>query len=119
MPKINWYKSCSYDDTQKRLFHKVAKQRLKALADALNLEPGSYDLRVNKAGVAVSGEITLHSDCLYVQVCQPCTSDEGVMFRTCNGRKDYTGGRNHFAPTDMLDDIEVLAVRCRNILSKT
>jgi hypothetical protein len=44
------------------------------MSTAVSLTPmtshGDYDLRSNEAGLAVSGEITLHADRLYVQVSQ-------------------------------------------------
>jgi hypothetical protein len=53
--------------------------------------------------IAVSGEITLHADRLYVQASQPATgSDTGILFRSCEGRRDYIGGRNNFASLDLL-----------------
>ena len=70
---MDWYKPCAYDDAQKRRFHATGRKRLKALAAALGFEPGSFDLRCNQGGIAVSGEITLHADTLYVQICQPAT----------------------------------------------
>jgi hypothetical protein len=60
--------------------------------------PCSFDLRSNQGGVAVSGEVTLHADRLYVQASQPTTgSDTGILFRSCDGRRDYVGGVNNFA----------------------
>jgi hypothetical protein len=47
-----------------------SENALKALADALRLSSGEFDLRSNKGGIAVSGEVTLHGDDLYVQVSQ-------------------------------------------------
>ena len=44
--------------------------------------------------------------------------DTGILIRTCEGRKDYTGGRNHFAPLSLLDDIPALASRCRTVLGE-
>ena len=114
---MNWYTPCAYNDAQKRSFHLQGRKRLKALADALGFESGSYDLRSNRGGVAVSGEVTLHYDRLYVQICQPATGwDRGILIRSCEGRKDYSGGRNHFAPLSWLDDIPQLAHRCRAVL---
>jgi hypothetical protein len=67
-------------------------------------DPDQYDLRSNFAGPAVSGEITLHADEIYVQVSIPCIRPgREVMFRRCKGRQDYLGDRNHFC------DIAVLA----------
>jgi hypothetical protein len=54
--------------------------------------------------------VTLHADHLYVQACQPATGhDSGILFRACQGRKDYTGGRNNFASLDLLNDPGQLA----------
>jgi hypothetical protein len=107
---FDWNKSCSYDDAQKRRFHSAARSRLKKLAAELHLPAGSYDIRSNRAGIAVSGEVTLHHDGAYIQVGQfALTSHHGVLIRTCKGRRDYTGGRNHFLDLDKLDDIPALA----------
>ena len=107
---FQWDRSCSYDEPQKRRFHSTARSRLKKLAAALELPPGSYDVRSNKAGIAISGEITLHHDRLYVQVGQyGLSSGHGILIRTCKGRKDFTGGPNHFLPLSRLDDIPALA----------
>lgn len=38
---------------------------LRRLAEALALQPAAFDLRFNKGGIAVSGEVTLHGDELY------------------------------------------------------
>ncbi|MGO9474909.1 MAG: hypothetical protein ACLPWS_16135 [Rhodomicrobium sp.] len=116
---MNWYTSCACNDTQKRAFHATGRKRLKALAAALGFEPESYDLRSNLGGIAVSGEVTLHHSALYVQICQPATGwDSGILMRTCQGRKDYTGGPNTFAPLSRLDDIPRLAERCRAVLNE-
>lgn len=116
-PKFDWYRSASYDAQQKQLFHRHARARLKALALEMKFPSGSYDLRSNPGGIAVSGEITLHHDAVYIQVCQPATGwDSGVMIRSCKGRRDYTGGSNNFVPLRMLDDPPILADRVRAIL---
>jgi hypothetical protein len=74
----------------------------------------SYDLRSNAGGIAVSGEVTMHADHVYVQACQPATGhDTGLMFRTCQDRKDYHGGPNHFASLDLLNRPNDLARRIR------
>ena len=98
----------------KRLFHNHARRQLKQLAAALTLVPGDYDLRSNQGGIAVSGEVTLHADHLYVQACQPATGhDSGVLFRTCKDREDYVGGPNNFASLDLLNRPEELARRIK------
>lgn len=102
--EFDFRKSVAYDAEAKRLFHGRAKSQLRRIATALGLEPGSYDLRSNQAGIAVSGEITLHSDHLYVQVSQSAMGyHSGILFRTCKGRKDFVGGTNNFASLDLLN----------------
>jgi len=107
-------KPVAYDAAAKRLFHSRARSQLRRLATALALRPGSYDLRSNPADIAVSGEITLHTDCLYVQASQSAMGNgSGILFRPCKGRKDYVGGPNNFAPLDLLNNPEELAQRIR------
>ncbi|MCW5738167.1 MAG: hypothetical protein KIS73_28860 [Enhydrobacter sp.] len=115
---MDWYAPCAYADAQKRRFHTKARTRLRQLADQLGFCPGSYDLRNNAGGIAVSGEITLHHEAVYVQVSQPATgADTGILIRSCAGRRDYTGGRNHFAPLALLDDIPALAARVKSVMA--
>lgn len=107
---FDWTRSCSYDEAQKRRFHATARSRLKKLAAELGLPPGSYDIRSNRAGIAVCGEVTLHHTAAYIQVSQfGLSSGHGILIRTCKGRNDYTGGANHFAGLALLDDIPALA----------
>jgi len=113
---MNWSKDCAYDDVQKQRFHAAARARLRQLADALGFAPGSFNLRSNKAGVAVSGEITLHHEAVYIQVRQSALGgDMGILIRTCRGRRDYTGGANNWAPLGLLDNIASLAAMVRRI----
>ena len=115
---FDWYRPCAYDAEQKKQFHRHARTSLKALAKELKFSPGSFDLRSNQGGIAVSGEVTLHHERIYVQVCQPATgADSGVLIRTCDGRSDFTGGRNHLAPLSLLDDPTVLADYVRAVMS--
>jgi hypothetical protein len=111
---FDFRKRVAYDTFAKEAFHRNARRQLKRLAEALGLEPEHYDLRSNKAGIAVSGEVTLHADHLYVQASQSAMGrDCGVLFRTCRNRKDYVGGRNNFAPLDLLNRPEDLARRIK------
>jgi hypothetical protein len=120
MPKtphaFDFRKPVAYDLEAKRAFHNRARRQLKLLADALGLAPGSYDIRSNAGGIAVSGEVTMHSAHLYVQACQPASGhDSGILFRTCRGRKDYYGGPNNFAPLDLLNRPRELACRINQV----
>ena len=113
---FDWNRSCSYDEQHKKRFHTTARSRLKKLTAELGLPSDSYDLRSNKAGIAVSGEITLHHDRAYIQVGQfGLSSGHCILIRTCKGRKDYTGGPNHFVALGMLDDLPALAAAVRAI----
>ena len=91
---------------------------MRALAKELRLSPDSFDVRSCLGGVAVSGEIILHGEFIYIQISQPATgADSGVLIRSCNGRCDYEGGRNHFAPLSLLDEPAALAGHVRAVMS--
>jgi hypothetical protein len=108
--RFDFRKRVAYDADAKGRFHREARRQLLALAKELDLAPSGFDFRRNEGGIAVSGEATIHSDRLYVQVSQPATgSDTGILFRSCEGRRDYTGGRNNFASLDLLNDPGQLA----------
>jgi hypothetical protein len=112
--RFDFGKRVAYDADAKRSFHINARRQLRALAAALGFRPGAYDLRSNHGGIAVSGEVTLHADQLYVQASQPATShDTGVLFRRCEGRRDYVGGPNHFVSLDLLHEPAALATLIR------
>ena len=115
---MNWYLDCAYNPEQKCRFHGTARACLRKLAEALDFAPDTYDLRNNEAGIAVSGEITLHHERIYIQISQPFLGyDTGILIRCCTGRRDYTGGRNHFAPLSLLDDIPALARRVTAVMA--
>lgn len=114
---FQWTKSCAYDEEQKRRFHSTARSRLKKLAAELDLAAGTFDIRSNRGGIAVSGEITLHHDRFYLQVSQfGLSSGHGILIRTCKGRKDFTGGTNNFVRFQLLDDVPALAAAVRTII---
>jgi hypothetical protein len=92
----------AYDEDAKRLFHSAARKALRDLAQHFALTPPDYNLRVNAGGIAVSGEVTLHADWLYVQVSIGSFGDHEILYRTVRDREDYCGGRNHFARIDAL-----------------
>lgn len=102
---------------RKQKYHRRAARQLKTLAKVLGLTTPEYDLRSNKGGIAVCGEITLHTDKLYVQVSQSCFGvGNEIMFRTCDGRKDYgssRSGHNHFTSASRLDNVEDFAAGLR------
>ena len=115
---FNWYRRCAYDGVQKKLFHAKGRAALRALAKELRLASDSFTIRTCEGGVAVSGEVILHGERLYIQISQPATAaDSGVLIRSCNGRRDYEGGRNHFSPLSLLDEPAALAGYVRAVVS--
>ncbi len=113
------HKGVSYDEQAKKLFHSDGRKALKRLAEALSLADGSYDLRSNKGGIAVSGEIILHGEELYVQLGLGMGTGREVMFRRVAGRKDYCGDRNHWAAIGELLEPDRFAARIRRDLHLT
>ena len=100
--RMNEYES---HNLGKEAFHREYRKALKAFAKRLGLPEGSYEVRSNKGGPAVLGEVTLHADTLYMQVHRSFTG-EGiqVLYRSCKGRKDYSGGCNNYMPVAALDN---------------
>lgn len=91
---------------RKKKYHSLARRKLRKLANELGLTSKDYRLGTNTAGPAVCGETTLHTDSLYIQVSQSCLGKGyEILFRKCDGRTDYSGGTNHFAPAHRLDDV--------------
>lgn len=84
--------SASYNETVKNQFRKEGMALLRKVAKILGLEKGTYSIRYNPAGIACSGDCTLHHDRVYVMfnldIC------DWVLVRSCKGQKDYTGGPN-------------------------
>jgi hypothetical protein len=95
----------SYDPEAKRAFHREARVALRVAARHLGLDAGQYDLRSNMAGQAISGDVILHADEIYIMVSIPCFgAGREVMFRRCKGRQDYRGEHNHFCDIAVLAD---------------
>lgn len=112
---MNWNTSASYNEFVKERFHRAARSQLRKLAKELGLERGAYDLRSNQGGIAVSGEITLHTENVYVQVSQS-VAPGGILIRTCKGRRDYTGGQNYFRKLELLDEPAELAAIVKAVI---
>lgn len=96
----------SYNEAAKADFHRLARYAARRIAKELELPRGSFSIRSNKAGIAVSGEVTLHADNLYIQFGQSCVVRDRFMFRHCSGQKDYTGKRNRWMRWDALLDFD-------------
>jgi hypothetical protein len=89
--------------TAKDYFHLEGKKFLRDLAKEIGIPAGTFDIRSNKGGIAVSGEVTLHSDTLYVQLHESAMRPGiDILFRSCKGRGDYTGNQNFSASLPLL-----------------
>lgn len=105
----------------KETFHSEGRKFLKSLAKEIGMPEGSYEIRSNKAGMAVSGEVTLHGETLYVQLSESVVGRPGVgiLYRTCEGRKDYRGGNNNWAEmSDLARDpgfLDTFINRCKSL----
>ena len=89
---------------RKKSMHLAGMRFMRLLAQELGMQQGSFDVRSNKGGVAVSGEVTLHGEYLYVQMSESPVGDKGacLMYRRCKGRGDFTGGPNGFISMELL-----------------
>ena len=83
-------------------FHRKYRKVLKEVAAQLGL--AEFNVRSNKGGPAITGEVILHAPTLYVQVSGFEVGGCNVMYRSCVGMKDYTGGRNRWMKLATLDD---------------
>jgi hypothetical protein len=91
---------------KQRAYRRAAKA-LRALAAELGIPPSAYDIRHCYGGPAVSGEAIFHSDTLYINAPLFPSLEKLGYFRSCKGRKDYTGGWNVWfdGPTPSADHI--------------
>lgn len=102
---------------EKRAMAQASKSVLRAVAKEMGLKAGEYDLRFNRGGSSVHGDATLHTDNVYVQL--STDTRLGVLVRSCQGRKDYSGGSNQWigwgkflsqeAPSDMARQMLAMA----------
>jgi len=114
------YRGVSYDEAAKRVFHSEGRAAMRRLAEALALDAGTYDVRSNKGGQAVSGEITLHGDEVWVRLSLGVFGpNHEVAFRQVRGRDDHCGGRNHWASINELLAPDRFAARLRRELHLT
>ena len=85
----------------KLAFHSKGRAILRSIAKEMGLQSGTYDIHSNLGGVAVSGEVTLHGEHIYISF----SEGDSFLYRSCNGRKDYTGWSNYWMEYDSLNDL--------------
>jgi hypothetical protein len=93
-------KYAGYNADVKGEFKRLAMRFLNEVA--ILLDATKSDIRYNAGGIAVSGEATLHTNSVYVQI---SSIEYGVLVRTVRGRKDYTGGHNTWYSYDRLVEL--------------
>ena len=114
------YRGVAYDEAAKRVFHAEGRTAMRRLAEALCLDEGGYDIRTNKAGPAVSGEITLHGEEVWVQLSLSALGpDNEIVYRRVRGRSDHLGDRNRRASVRDLLAPDSFAARIRTELALT
>lgn len=98
-------------EIRKANMHRDGKAFLKKVAQALDYKLSEVRVSSNMGGIAVSGEVTLHTDELYIWI-QGDLFRSGLVltYRTCKGRDDYCGGANHMLPLEKLVDPENRAI---------
>jgi hypothetical protein len=94
-------KELEYNEANKKAFHSEGKKVLKALAKMLDLEPGTFSVRSCLGGIAVAGEVILHTEHAYIVINKGC-GQSNVMFRSCKGQKDFCGGPNRWTKAENL-----------------
>lgn len=87
---------CAYNAERKAEWERLGDKLLRHVVKKLGLS-GGYDLRYNAAGIACSGDHTLHTDDVYVSFNADRICD-WILVRTVKGREDYTGGINQNFP---------------------
>jgi len=88
---------------QKELFHKSARSLLNKVAKELGYQKTQFNIRSNKGGPAVLGDVILHSDNLYINLGGSYCNDK-FMYRKVKHQKDYTGGTNNWMTYQELCD---------------
>ena len=84
-------------NSRKEEFISLCRSYLRMVVKEMGLNKDQYEIRVNRGGIACSGDIHLHTDKLYVDFSQSCLGpDFGFMWRSCEGKRDYTGGSNQW-----------------------
>ncbi len=104
-----------YNETEKEMFHKLGKKYLKQLAGIMELKPGEFTIRSNKGGIAVLGEVILHSNNLYIHFGGSYGS-ERFYYRCVKGQRDFTGGANAWMEFNKLRDMHAVAEHFTNYI---
>lgn len=116
MPKLSTDKlvgilgnDLSYNAVGKQQFLKEGVKVLKALAADLHLPTQTFKVSKNVSGIAGSGEVTLHHNRFYLTISQRFGGeDHYVLYRSCVGQKDYSGGSNNYCDVSALGSERIM-----------
>ncbi len=110
---------CSYNAANKEEFKRLSRKFLKEVRTRLGIDA---DVQYNAGGIAVSGDATLHADNLYLTFnADSICGGLGILYRKCNGRKDYGAGTstpNHWVSFEWVETygIDSLCVRLKKFM---
>lgn len=97
----------NYNYLDRKQLHDLAKRYLRKMAKEIGLEKDQYRLSNNMGGETDSGEITLHTDKFYLQICNKFSGNGvQILYRACDGRYDYAGKQNNYAALPELETME-------------
>lgn len=105
---------CSYNQSNKAEFRRLGMKLARELRKELGLTSETADVRYNAGGIAVSGDVILHTDNIYLTFnADGISSGLGIMYRHCKSRKDYGTGTstpNHWYRWDYLVAVGVVGL---------
>jgi hypothetical protein len=102
-------KDFAYDQRGKKSFHQLSRKLLAEIAAELG--SSVMELRTNLGGAAVSGETTLHTDRVYIQISKGGMGEgREVLYRSVTGTSDYSGGSNNFLSLQLLAERREIAL---------
>ena len=107
----------AYDFMNKQEFARLGKKLAKFIAKSLGLPKGSYTVRWNAGGDAVSGDVILHAEHLYINFGQSCLGNQ-FMYRWCQDQQDFTGGRNRWMNWTELLNIDLAIATFKNVMNQ-
>ncbi len=111
----------AYHGANKEIFLRETHRFAQHLAVQLELAQGTFDVRMNRAGIACSGEVILHADHLYVSLGAEIDFGQGrvFMFRGCRSCLDFVGLGNQWARwTEFATDFPRVLAAMRTVMNQ-
>jgi hypothetical protein len=105
----------------KAKFHADGKKFLKAFAAEIGVAD-ACEISSCLGGPGVLGEVGLHADSLYLTIFESIEPGVRIMYRSCKGRKDHTGGPNMYVTMKDINEPDALArfvATCKRMATAT